>query len=155
MTGAVALEQAGAADRQTARRCDPPAGGGGRPRARDRSELQLVAETGFSRVCSQNGSGRVAAMNGLGAVALAEDTRRVLAANGPELVQQLIHEVESATRNLRVATLLPRVSLICGCRILDLSDVSAARRRGRRRRALTSKATGWRRSRRRRHALRG
>jgi hypothetical protein len=30
--------------------------------------------------------------------------------------------VEAATRNLGVATLLPRVSLVCGSQILDLSD---------------------------------
>ena len=46
----------------------------------------------------------------------------MLAANGPELVEQLLREVQAATRNLGVATLLPRVSLVCGSRILDLSD---------------------------------
>ena len=84
--------------------------------------LQLIAETGFYRIYSENGSGRVAAVDGLGAVALAEDARRVLAAKGPELVEQLLREVEAATRNLGVATLLPRVSLVYGSRILDLSD---------------------------------
>ena len=68
------------------------------------------------------GAGRGAAVDGLGAVALAEDARRVLAANGPELVEQLLHEVQAATRNLGVAMLLPRVSLVYGSRILDLSD---------------------------------
>jgi glycosyltransferase involved in cell wall biosynthesis len=38
------------------------------------------------------------------------------------LVSELLREVEAATRNLGVATLLPRVSLVCGSRILDLSD---------------------------------
>ena len=51
-----------------------------------------------------------------------EHARRVLTAKGPELVAALLHEVEAATRNLGVATLLPRVSLVCGSRILDLSD---------------------------------
>ena len=46
----------------------------------------------------------------------------MLAASGPELVEQLLHEVQAATRNLGVATLLPRVSLVYGSRILDLSD---------------------------------
>jgi N-methylhydantoinase A len=119
-TGAVALE-VGAADRE-------PAGDETRLRAAADAlglapaELQLVAETGFYQVYSENGSGRVAAVDGLGAVALAEDARRVLTAKGPELVGALLREVEAATRNLGVATLLPRVSLVCGSRILDLSD---------------------------------
>ena len=119
-TGAVALE-AGAADRE-------PAGDEARLRAAALAlglapaELELVAETGFYQVYSENGSGRVAAVDGLGAVALAEDARRVLAAGGMELVEALRREVEAATRNLGVATLLPRVSLVCGSQILDLSD---------------------------------
>lgn len=119
-TGAVALE-VGAADRE-------PAGEEARLRAAADalglrpSELELVAETGFYRVYSENGSGRVAAVDGLGAVALAEDARRVLAAPARELAPLLQREVEAATRNLGVATLLPRVALVCGSRILDLSD---------------------------------
>ena len=102
-TGAVALE-VGAADRE-------PAGEETRLRAAadalglEPGALQLIAETGFYQVYSENGSGRVAAIDGLGAVALAEDARRVLAASGPELVEQLLHEVQAATRNLGVATL--------------------------------------------------
>lgn len=119
-TGAVALES-GAAGRE-------PAGDEARLQAAanalglEPGALQLVAETGYYRVYSENGSGRVAAVDGLGAVALAEDARRVLAATGSDLVEQLRREVELATRNLGVATLLPRVSLVCGSRILDLSD---------------------------------
>jgi hypothetical protein len=119
-TGAVALE-AGAVDRE-------PAGDEARLHAAAQAlglapeELQLVAETGFYRVYSENGSGRVAAIDGLGAVALAEDARRVMAASGDELVEALRREVEAATRNLGVATLLPRVSLVCGSQIIDLSD---------------------------------
>jgi hypothetical protein len=116
----VALE-VGAADRE-------PAGDEARLQAAARAlglepeALQLIAETGFFRVYSENGSGRVAAIDGLGAVALAEDARRIMAASGDELVEQLRREVESATRNLGVATLLPRVSLVCGSQIIDLSD---------------------------------
>jgi hypothetical protein len=119
-TGAVALE-VGAADRE-------PATDETRLRAAADAlglapdELELVAQTGFYNVYSENGSGRVAAVDGLGAVALAEDARRVLAASGADLVEALRREVEAATRNLGVATLLPRVSLVCGSRILDLSD---------------------------------
>ena len=123
-TGAVALE-AGAAERE-------PAGDDARLQAAatalglEPRELQLVAETGFYRVYSENGSGRVAAIDGLGAVALAEDARRIVAATGNDLVEQLRREVASATRNFGVATLLPRVSLVCGSRILDLSDARHA-----------------------------
>ena len=119
-TGAVALE-AGAADRE-------PADDEARLQAAAQAlglepeALHLVAETGFYRVYSENGSGRVAAIDGLGAVALAEDARRVVAASGHELVEELRREVEAATRNLGVATLLPRVSLVWGSQILDLSD---------------------------------
>ncbi len=119
-TGAVALE-VGAADRE-------PAGDEARLQAAatalglEPEALQLVAETGFYRVYSENGSGRVAAIDGLGAVALAEDARSIMAATGDELVEKLRREVQAATRNLGVATLLPRVSLVCGSQILDLSD---------------------------------
>ncbi len=119
-TGAVALE-VGAADREPAAdetRLHAAASALGL--APD--DLQLIAETGFYRVYSENGSGRVAAVDGLGAVALAEDARRVVASTGADLVEQLRREVEAATRNLGVATLLPRVSLVCGSQILDLSD---------------------------------
>ncbi|HEY8104230.1 MAG TPA: hydantoinase/oxoprolinase family protein [Gaiellaceae bacterium] len=119
-TGAVALE-VGAADREPAgheARLDAAA----RALGLEPADLQLVAETGFYRVYSENGSGRVAAVDGLGAIALAEDARRILAAGGDELVEQLRREVQAATRNLGVATLLPRVSLVCGSQILDLSD---------------------------------
>jgi N-methylhydantoinase A/oxoprolinase/acetone carboxylase beta subunit len=119
-TGAVALE-VGAADREPAdhetRLLAAATALGLAP-----DELELVAETGFYRVYSENGSGRVAAIDEHGAVALAEDARRVVAARGPDLVDVLRREVEAATRNLGVATLLPRVSLVCGSQILDLSD---------------------------------
>ena len=90
-TGAVALE-VGAADRE-------PAGDEARLQAAatalglEPEALQLVAETGFYRVYSENGSGRVAAIDGLGAVALAEDARRIMAATGDELVEELRREV--------------------------------------------------------------
>jgi hypothetical protein len=73
-------------------------------------------------VYSENGSGRVAAVDGLGAIALAEDARRVVAAEGAELVDVLQREVAAAARNLGVATLMPRVSLVAGSRVIDLSD---------------------------------
>ncbi len=119
-TGAVALE-VGAAERE-------PAGDEARLRAAadalelEPAALQLIAETGFYRVYSENGSGRVAAVDGLGAVALAENARRVLAANGPELVESSC----ARSRRRRGTSASPRCcrasSLVCGSRILDLSD---------------------------------
>ena len=99
-TGAVALE-VGAADRE-------PVGSEARLLAAagalglEPDELELVAETGYYQVYSENGSGLVAAVDGRGAVALAEDARRVLAARDT-LVEELLREVEAATRNLGVA----------------------------------------------------
>jgi N-methylhydantoinase A/oxoprolinase/acetone carboxylase beta subunit len=119
-TGAVALE-AGAAEREPADD-DARLQAAARALGLEPAALHLVAETGFYRVYSENGSGRVAAIDGLGAVALAEDARRVVAASGDDLVEELRREVEAATRNLGVATLLPRVSLVWGSQILDLSD---------------------------------
>ena len=119
-TGAVALET-GAADRE-------PADDDARLRAATEAlglgadELELVAATDFYRVYSENGSGRVAAVDPLGAVALAEDAHRVLVGEGADLVESLRREALSAARNLGVATLMPRISLVCGSRILDLSD---------------------------------
>jgi N-methylhydantoinase A len=119
-TGAVALET-GAADRE-------PAGEEARLRAVTEAldlpaeALQLVASTSFYRVYSENGSGRVAAVDPFAAVALAEDARTVLVGEGPELVATLRREAHEAARKLGVATLMPRISLVCGSRILDLSD---------------------------------
>jgi N-methylhydantoinase A len=123
-TGAVALET-GAADRE-------PAGEEARLRAATEAlelpaeALQLVASTSFYRIYSENGSGRVAAVDPFAAVALAEDARSVLVGEGPELVATLRREANEAARNLGVATLMPRVSLVCGSRILDLSDARRA-----------------------------
>ena len=65
-------------------------------------DLELVAETGCCVVYSEVGSGLVAAVDGRVAVALAEDSRRVLAARAA-LVEELLREVEAATRVLGVA----------------------------------------------------
>jgi hypothetical protein len=46
----------------------------------------------------------------------------VLVGEGADLVESLRREARAAATNLGVATLMPRVSLVCGSRILDLSD---------------------------------
>jgi len=97
--------------------------------------LDLVASNDFYSVYSENGSGRVAVIDRLGGVALAEDAKRVLVGHGEQLATRLRDEVDAATVNLGVASMLPRVALVCGARILDMSDarhgeeiVSAAER---------------------------
>jgi N-methylhydantoinase A/oxoprolinase/acetone carboxylase beta subunit len=119
-TGAVALE-AGAAGRD-------PVGEDAQRRAAARAlglaegELAVVARNEFYRVFCENGRGRVAVVDGLGSVALSETADRVLTGPGAGVLDQLRSAVEAATVNLGVASLLPRVALVCGPRIVDLSD---------------------------------
>jgi N-methylhydantoinase A/oxoprolinase/acetone carboxylase beta subunit len=119
-TGAVALE-AGAADRAPV---DEPAQLRAAAAALRLAEDQLsvVAHTDFYRVFSENGSGRVAVVDGIGSVPLAEHAKQVLAADAGELLDHLRGAIEAASLNLGVAMLLPRVTLVCGARIVDLSD---------------------------------
>lgn len=119
-TGAVSLE-AGAVRREPAAepaRLDAAAAALDIPGER----LALVAGNDFYRVYSENGSGRVAVVDGLGGVPLAEQAKRVLVGEGEDLARRLRDEIEAATVNLGVASMLPRVSLVCGPQILDLSD---------------------------------
>ena len=122
-TGAVALE-AGAAERA-------PADDGARSSAAARLGVAGAGTRSagrrhdFYRVYSENGSGRVAVVDELGAVPLAEDARRsspaparTSSSGSPEL------DAGSAT------SASPRCSrawsLVCGSRILDLSDARRA-----------------------------
>jgi N-methylhydantoinase A len=119
-TGAAALET-GAARRD-------PVGEPERRRAAaealgiDGEELHVVASTDFYRVYSENGRGRVAVVDARGSVPLAENARRIVAGDRTGLVDDLRAAIDEATVNLGVATMLPRVALICGPRILDMSD---------------------------------
>jgi hypothetical protein len=132
-TGAVALE-AGAARREpTSEPALLDAAASALEVPGDR--LDLVASNDFYSVYSENGSGRVAVVDRLGGIALAEDAKRVLVGEGDQLTARLRHEVDAATVNLGVASMVPRVALVCGARILDMSDarhgeeiVSAAER---------------------------
>jgi N-methylhydantoinase A/oxoprolinase/acetone carboxylase beta subunit len=119
-TGAVALER-GAADREPV---DEPAqlraAAAALSMAED--ELQLVARNDYYRVFCENGSGRVAVVDGLGTVALAESAKRVLTGEAGSLLDDLRAAIAESTVSLGVATLLPRVALVCGPHIVDLSD---------------------------------
>jgi N-methylhydantoinase A/oxoprolinase/acetone carboxylase beta subunit len=119
-TGAVALES-GAAERPRASEPEQleaalhalglPAGG-----------LQLIARSDFFRVFSENGSGRVAVVDGHGSVPFAEHAKRVIAASSGDLLAPLSEALDAGTVNLGVATLLPRVAVVCGPHLVDLSD---------------------------------
>ena len=123
-TGAVALET-GAATRApvpTAERHAAAADALGV----EEHDVTLLAANDFYRVYSENGSGRVAVVDELGVVPVAEDARRIFAGTGSAFVERLADELREGSRNLGVATMLPRVLLVCGSRILDLSDARRA-----------------------------
>ena len=88
--------------------------------------LSLLASNDFYRVFSENGSGRVAVVDARAAVPVAEDARSVFAGEGGEFLERLRVELRDHTRELGVATMLPRVLLVSGSRILDLSDARRA-----------------------------
>ena len=70
----------------------------------------------------ENGSGPVAVVDGLGSVALAENAKRVIADDPGKLLDRLPAAVDDGAVNLGVATLLPRVAIVCGPHIVDLSE---------------------------------
>jgi len=123
-TGAVALES-GAASREPV---DEPAqlraAAGALGMAED--GLQVVARNDFYRVFCENGAGAVAVVDGLGSVALAENAKRVIADDPCVLLERLIAAVDDGAVNLGVATLLPRVAIVCGPHLVDLSDARRA-----------------------------
>ena len=123
-TGAVALEAGAvmAEPADDARRLDAAAHALELPP----DALSLLASNDFYRVFSENGSGRVAVVDARAAVPVAEDARSVFAGEGSEFLARLGGELHDHTRELGVATMLPRVLLVSGSRILDLSDARRA-----------------------------
>jgi N-methylhydantoinase A len=121
-TGAVQLE-AGAAMRR-------PVGEEQRLRAAAAAlrvppqRLSLLAANDFYRVYRGDGDGdaEVAVVDPLGGVPLAERAKAILVGEGEELLARLRGAVDDASVNLGVAAMLPRVSLVSGPRIVDLSD---------------------------------
>jgi hypothetical protein len=119
-TGAVALET-GAAEREpvdTAAQEQAAATALGLRR----EDLHLVAANENYRIYCENGSGPVAVVDRLGSVPLAEEARRVVAAEGADLVPMLRDAINESAVQLGVATLLPRVALVYGTRIIDMSE---------------------------------
>ena len=149
-TGAVALE-VGAADREPAGRADAAPCGSRCARARARCAPAdrrdgLLPDLFGERLRPRRGRRRPRRGRRSRRTRAACSRRAARSSSSSSL-----REVQAATRNLGVATLLPRVSLVYGSRILDLSDarrpedVAAAaaalargrvRHRRRRRRAL-------------------
>jgi len=86
--------------------------------------LSLLAANDFYRVYrGGEGSGAgVAVVDPLGGVPLADTAKEVLVGEGPDLLDRLDAAVDAASVNLGVAAMLPRVALIGGSRIVDLSD---------------------------------
>jgi N-methylhydantoinase A len=121
-TGAVQLE-AGAAARR-------PVGEEQRRRAAAAAlrlpaeRLSLLAGNDFYRVYrgGEECGGNVAVVDPLGGVPLAEKAKYVLVGEGDDFLTRLGAAVEDASVNLGVAAMLPRVSLVSGSRIVDLSD---------------------------------
>ncbi len=123
-TGAVALES-GAASREAA-----DAGAQLRAAASalriDAGALHEIAVNDYYRVFGENGAGAVAVVDGTGSVALAERARRIVTAPAGELIGPLREALDDGVVNLGVATLLPRVVIVCGAHVVDLSEARAA-----------------------------
>jgi N-methylhydantoinase A len=123
-TGAAALEAGGAARRPAgdAARLEAAAGA----LAVEPERLSVVAGSEFYRVYTENGSGRVAVVDSLGGVALSGQARRIVYGRGEEFVRELGEAVDSAALDLGLTRLMPIVSVLCGPRLLDLSDARRA-----------------------------
>jgi N-methylhydantoinase A len=121
-TGAVELE-AGAASRRPVDR-ERRRQAGAAALGTDPERLSPVAESELYVVyrAGDDGACEVAVVDPLGGVPLAERAKELLVGEGDELLARLGTAVEGATVNLGVASMLPRVVLICGARIVDLSD---------------------------------
>jgi hypothetical protein len=87
-----------------------------------RESLTMVAANDYYRVYSGNGAGGVAVVDRYGAIALADEAEEVVVGESPEFVDDLRRAVGSASRQLGVATMLPRVSILSGSRMVDLSS---------------------------------
>jgi N-methylhydantoinase A/oxoprolinase/acetone carboxylase beta subunit len=118
-TGSTALET-GAADREPVDETAQLRAAAAALRI-EAGRLSVAGATDFYRVFSENGSGGVAVVDARGAVPLAVSARRVLVGRGEGLLAQLGEAVGGATMHLGVATVPPRVAVISGPHILDLS----------------------------------
>jgi N-methylhydantoinase A len=124
-TGAVQLE-VGAASRRPVGEEQRRAAAAAALRVKG-AELSPLLVNDFYRVYGSDDGREVAVVDPLGGVPLAETAREVLSGEGDELIARLEAAVERVSVNLGVASMLPRVWLVSGPRLVDLSD---ARRPG-------------------------
>ena len=92
----------------------------------DAGSLRLVAVTDYYRVFAGPGDGAVSVVDLRGAISFAEQTRSVIADDSDALIAKLREAISAGSLNLGIATMIPRVILICGPNILDLSDARRA-----------------------------
>lgn len=124
-TGAVALE-AGAAGRS-------PAGDdqllliAARAFGVEADALERISATDFYVVYATRRDGaldRAVIVDRLGSVPVLEPVREVVVGSGETFLSELERAIESGSLNLGVASVLPRVTMVCGPQLLDLSDTS-------------------------------
>ena len=72
------------------------------------------------------GSGAVAVVDRLGGVALADRARHIVSGTGSSFLSDLESAIDEAAVNLGLGQMIPRVSVVCGPRLLDLSDARRA-----------------------------
>jgi hypothetical protein len=92
----------------------------------DAGALRLVAVTDYYRVFASPGDGAVSVVDLRGAITFTDQTRSVIAADADALLGHLRDAITAGSLHLGVATMIPRVILICGPSILDLSDARRA-----------------------------
>jgi len=119
-TGSVAL-QAGAADHRDASDDERDAVAAAALEV-GAGHLSLVASNEYYRVYSGNGFGGVAIVDRFGAVALADGAEELIVGERTDFVERLERAVAASSRQLGVATMLPRVSIVAGSRMVDLSS---------------------------------
>jgi N-methylhydantoinase A/oxoprolinase/acetone carboxylase beta subunit len=123
-TGSVALQSGAAgrpmADEEACREAAATA------LSTSREQVELVTRTDFYRVYSGNGTGGCAIVDGIGSVPLAERATHVLYGDPATVLGGLAPAVASETVNLGIAEIAPRVVLVQGPAIVDLSDARSA-----------------------------
>lgn len=84
---------------------------------------RLSASEFYAAFSEHSGAGpRVAIVDRLGSVPVVESARRVIVGEGEPFRTELAAAIAEATTNLGIASVIPRVKIACGARLLDLSD---------------------------------
>jgi hypothetical protein len=121
-TGAAALES-GAATRDPIDEPGQRAAAAAATGTADPAALQLVARTPFYRVFTDDGTSRVAVVDEVGAVPVCAEARAIVVGDDDDdLMVHLRRAVDARTTQLGLAALLPRVCVVSGAHVVDLSD---------------------------------